>query len=312
MINLQRAVQLLSDNDNFLILSHVSPDGDTMGSAFALCYALRNLGKTAKVNIPDGVPTKFEYLARDYHLQPESADHSFIVSVDVATKNLLEEDIAKLDINLAIDHHPSNSLFANETLLEDSSAANAEIIYNVIAELKAEITPAIADCIYTALATDTGCFRFANTTPRTHMIASKMLEAGANNVVINKTLFDTKTKEQVKIEQLAMESMEYYCDGKIAVIAITDEMVKEANSKPDDLDNVANIPRSIEGVQVGVTLKQKGDNFFKISTRSSDVDVSKVCATFGGGGHKRASGCKISDSLDNCKKMLVDEIAKHL
>lgn len=313
MIDVMECVSLLKEFDNYLILSHRNPDGDTLGSAFALKRALDLLGKKSMVRCNDEMPLKYSYLWQGIDNSEIKFDK--IIAVDVADKKLLGEEFeAKYGDNvfLCIDHHMSNREYAENLLLEDRAAA-AVVIYEVICELGVEITPEIANCVYTGLATDTGCFMFSNTTPTVHRIAAEVMEKGADYTLINRLMFETRTLSYIRLEQMAVASIESHFDGKCAIMTITQEMFKESGSNESECDGIASIPRKIEGVKVGVTIREQTNGKYKISLRTVEpFDAAKICANFGGGGHNRAAGCEFDCTLEEVKIQLLDAISTEL
>lgn len=310
-LDYKATAKMLLKMDNVLILCHRNPDGDTLGSGYGLLYALKQLGKKAKVICNDPVPQKFEYLkAFDESFLPD-----FIVSVDIASEQLFGDKLEcyTKKVNLAIDHHPSNSFFGENTLLVPEAAATCEIIYNLITEMGVTVTKEIADCLYTGIATDTGCFKFSNVTPDTHFIAGKLIESGADFKKINKDIFETKSLNIIELEAMVLNTLKFYCENKVAVIAVTLDMLNKTGVSETDLDAITGIPRQIEGVIVGVTIKQRTENEFKVSVRSSEeFDASEFCAMFGGGGHMRAAGCTIYGSLEEVIEKLTDLLSRKL
>ena len=313
MIDVMECVSLLKEFDNYLILSHRNPDGDTLGSAFALKRALDLLGKKSMVRCNDEMPLKYSYLWQGIDNSEIKFDK--IIAVDVADKKLLGEEFeAKYGDNvfLCIDHHMSNREYAENLLLEDRAAA-AVVIYEVICELGVEITPEIANCVYTGLATDTGCFMFSNTTPTVHRNAAEVREKGADYTLINRLMFETRTLSYIRLEQMAVASIESHFDGKCAIMTITQEMFNASGSNESECDGIASIPRKIEGVKVGVTIREQTNGKYKVSLRTVEpFDAAKICANFGGGGHNRAAGCEFDCSLEEVKIQLLDAISTEL
>lgn len=304
-IDAAAAASFLKENDCFLILTHASPDGDTLGSGFALRAALEGIGKKAKVICPDGIPQKFEFIAVQNNVDFEPKT---IIAVDVADDKLLGslEEIYKGKIELCIDHHRSNAEFAKRLYLEADSGAATECVYNVIEALNAEITPYIASCLYLGMATDTGCFKFSNTTPRTHRYSALMMEKGADYDEINRVMFETKSRGRLAMEKIVLDTMEFYFGGKCSVITVTNEMISKTGCSVDELDGITALSRQIEGVLVGITLKQKEDGRFKVSVRTFEpFDASAICAKHGGGGHMRAAGCEFKLPASEVKELLL-------
>ena len=309
----EQAAEILKEQDDILILVHAHPDGDTLGCGYSLCRSLISLGKRAAVSCSDEIPQKYAYLSKDieqYEFQPK-----FIVAVDVADTKLLgkkNESLYADKIDLCIDHHGSNILFAKKTLLDPTAAAACEIILKVIRALGAEVTPETADCIYTGLSTDTGCFRYSNVTPATMRTAADMIESGARHAAINTAMFETKTKTYVALEKMCLAGMKMYFDGKLALITVTQEMFRQSGSDESECDAIAALPRQIEGVIVGATMREKPDGSFKVSLRThSPADAAKICASMGGGGHQRAAGCQLNGPEESARQTLVDKIEKY-
>ncbi len=311
--NPSAAAEILKEQNNILILVHGHPDGDTLGCGYSLCRALISLGKNAAVDCSDEIPGKYNYLSDG--MKKLSFTPEYIVAVDVADTTLLgkkNEQLYADKIDLCIDHHGSNRAYAKKTLLDSSAAAACEIMLLVIKELGVEITTEIAECIYTGLSTDTGCFRYSNVTPRTMRMGAEMIEAGADNSKINTIMFETKTKTYVALEKMCLSGMETYFDEKFALITVTQEMFRLSGSDESECDAIAALPRQIEGVVIGATLREKPDGSFKVSMRThAPADAAEICAGMGGGGHIRAAGCQLSGPLESAKSVLIQNIKKY-
>lgn len=312
-IDVKECVSLLKEYDNYLILTHRNPDGDTLGSAFALHRALSKLNKKSMVRCVDPIHPKYSYLWDG--IDNDDIKFDKIIAVDVADKKLLGESFEELygdNVFLCIDHHLSNREYAKNLLLEDRAAA-AVIIYEIVREMGIEFTPQIANCIYTGLATDTGCFLFSNTTPTVHRIAADVMEKGADYTFINRLMFETKTLSYLRLEQMAVSSIESHFDGKCAIMMVTRKMIEESGSSASDCDGIAAIPRKIEGVKIAVTIRERHDGSYKVSLRTVEpYDAAKICANFGGGGHHAAAGCDFDYPIDEVKSSLLKVIKEEL
>lgn len=294
MLNCSGAAQLLKGWDTVLVVSHASPDGDTLGSAAALVRGLQALGKQVNFCCPDEVPEKYAYLFQG--IVPEPAEQAHVVTVDVADCRLLGQlsDTLGSRTELSIDHHGTHVAFAPCQWVEPESAATTEMIFQLLQELGVSMDPAMADCIYTGLTTDTGCFRYGSVTPRTHRIAAEVIELGARAGEINRIMFESKSREQVEAERQVRESMRFYHDGKCAVIEVPQWLLQETGATESDLDGVAAMPRQIVGVIIGATLKEKENGEIKASLRTNaPADAAVLAGKFGGGGHKAAAGCSL-------------------
>lgn len=305
MMNLYEVARYLEAHDNYDILTHAYPDGDTLGSGFALHLALTQIGKKSRV-ITTNIPSAFEYLLEG--VQQQEFEKKTVVSVDVAADSLLGSNMGSYigKIDLCIDHHGSNTLTAKEKFVDKYAAANCEILYKLFNRMHIKITENIANCLYTGISTDTGCFRYTNTTADTMRVAASLMDFGCNTAYINKAMFETKSKNKIKLERAVYDTMEYCADGKCAIIYTTLEMVKKLDIGDDEMEGLASIPRQIEGVLIGITMREKEKNLFKISVRTNqDINACDFCSQFGGGGHPAAAGCTIEGNLNDVREKLV-------
>lgn len=305
-INVEKCAQILREKDNIFILTHAHPDGDTLGCGFALCRALLKLGKKARVICADEIQKKYAYLMQDLDMQ--SFDEDYVVAVDVATENLLGslQDVYGGKIDMCIDHHGSNTDYAKYLLLNADAAAACEIIFKVIKALGVDIDKNIANCLYTGLTTDTGCFRYSSATSNTYRVAAELIDLGADNGKINRIMFETKTKTYAALERMAIEGMQFFCNERICVITVTQDMYKKTGSNEQETEAIAPLTRQTEGVEIGLTIREKPDGTCKCSIRTYEsVDASALAACFGGGGHKQASACKFDCGVEEAKQMLV-------
>lgn len=306
MIDFDEAVSMLKGSDNVLVLTHANPDGDTLGSGFALVRALRDMGKRAQLINSDPIPAKYGYLYEDIPQQSFEAD--FIVSTDVAEKKLLGDEVCGKyahRVDLAIDHHSAGRPFAKKTYVDSGSASACEIVYLLIRAMGASVTKEIADCIYTGCSTDTGCFRYSNVTAQSHRIAAELIDFGADHGKINERMFETKSRGSIMLEKLCLDSLEFFFGGKAAMISVTQDMLSRCGVDKSALDAIKPITRQIEGVEIGITLKQERQGVTGVSLRTGEnYDASAICGHFGGGGHKRAAGCEIKGSVEEAAEKI--------
>ena len=309
-ISVKECADILREKDNILILTHANPDGDTLGSGFALCRALMKIGKICAVINADDIPKKYNYLFDDIVEIKFKPD--YVVAVDVATVNLLGGLEEQYKIDMCIDHHSTNTEYANLLLLEDVPAA-CQIMYEVVLALGAQVDKKIADCLYTGLTTDTGCFRYDSTTAQTYRVAADLIDAGADNGRINRIMFETKTKTYARLERLAIESMRFYEHERVAVITVTQEMFQLTGSNAQETEGLAPLTRQIEGVEIGITIQERPDGTCKASIRTFEsVNAAKLAACFGGGGHAQAAGCKFDCDVKEARRLLVDKCREML
>lgn len=263
----------------------------------------------------DELPARYRYTAAKI-FQGEF-EPQLVVAVDVASVQLFGEkrDMPRYSrhVNLCIDHHAGNGGYADFTLLDPHAAATAELLYQVLQEMGVTITPQIADCLYTGIATDTGCFQFASTTARTHHVAAELIEAGAQVEELNTRLFASNARERMAAERIARDHLEYHLDGRCALIYLTRDEIQASGVDPADLEDLTSLPISIEGVQVGVTLRQQPSGSYRISVRTAKgVDAWRHCPSAGGGGHTRAAGCELLGTLENTKRAILAEVETEL
>lgn len=313
-IDFAEAVNELKKAEDILILCHANPDGDTLGSGTALLRALKAMGKRAKLLCGDRIPEKFSYLFDG--VGEENFEEKFIVSVDVAERKLLGSSFNEKygdRVDLSLDHHGVTKLFAKKSYCEPDSASACEIIYNVIVALGAEVTADIASCVYTGLSTDTGCFRYSNVTPRTHRIAAELIEKGADHSRINVKMFETKSMNNIMLERMCLDSLRSYAGGRVAVITVTKAMLEECKTDKSALDAIKPITRQIEGVEIGLTIKQEDNGKTGVSVRTSEnYDAAAICARFDGGGHARAAGCELELSPEETRERVVNYILENV
>ena len=285
-----------------LLLTHVRPDGDTVGSAAALCRALRDMGKTAYLLPNPEITATYEPYAAPYWA-PEGFAPAHVVSVDIAALNLLPDNAAVYAprIELAIDHHGSHGFFAARTCLDADAAACGEIVHDIIALLTA-VTPDIALPLYVAISTDTGCFVYSNTTARTHRIAAALLDTGIDAAPVNKALFRTKSRTRLAMESRMTADMTLFDHDRVVVMTIPLSLRQELHATEADIEELSSLAALVEGSDCGVTLRELRPGVVKISLRTGPrVDASAVCQRLGGGGHKAAAGATVNGTMDEVR-----------
>lgn len=309
-LSLRQTARFLKQHNNYIILTHASPDGDTLGSAFALYYGLKEIGKTAAVICPDIIPSKYGYFAHETDHVPDNGDAT-VIAVDVADKRLLG-GLAELfgdRVDLTIDHHISNTKYAANLYLDADAAATAECIFELLTLMKVNINNKTAQALYTGLSTDTGCFKYGNVTAKTHMIAARLYEYELNAAEINRVMFDTKSRRLLELERMVLDTAEYHFDNRCIFLTVTAEMQKKTGCSGTDLEGIAVISRSIEGVIAGVTIKQTDDEEYKVSLRTyPPLSAADICKRLGGGGHYAAAGATVTGSLDDVKQQVLEAV----
>ena len=296
--------RFLLSHDNFCILTHRRPDGDTLGSTAALCLGLRRLGKTAHVLLNPEVSDRFRWLHEG--LTKEAAEEGdTIVTVDVASPGMLPLAFQHLadQINLRIDHHSAATSFTDCELVDGGSASCAEVVWDVLEIMGVHADQPIAEAIYVGVSTDTGCFRYSNTTAHTFATAARCAEAGARVYELNQELFETNTLGRLKMQAWIVDNMKLLRGGEMAIVAIPKQKELEIGVTEDDMDNISSFPRTVAGVCMAATLRETADDGTKISVRAvPGYDATKVTVRFGGGGHKGAAGASLKMSLEEAAK----------
>ena len=308
-VTVNEAAAMLATADRVLILIHQFPDGDTIGSGFALCHALQALGKSARVECHDVIPEKYSYMVSAVP-QP-MFEPEFICAVDVADSKLLGASLQKYAdrVDLCIDHHGSHREFEQHLLLDASMGANSMIMLQVIETMGVTVDQTIADCLYTGIATDTGCFKHSNTTPLAHRMAAQLMEAGAQAEPINRVMFDMKSRARMQLEKMALQNIAFYDHDRCAIMCVTTDMIRESAATESDMEGLSPLARQIEGVWVGVLLRQRADGDYKVSIRTgTHANAAAICTLLGGGGHPGAAGCTLSGTAEEVVAQVRDAI----
>ena len=295
-LTIREAADFLLRNDNYVLLTHRRPDGDTIGSAAALCAGLRSLGKTAHVLENPQFTEKFRpWLGKlTCETLPSSA---CVVSVDIAAENLLPFDLPDCAIELQIDHHAGNRQFGLQAFVDASAAACGEIILRLLQLMDVKLDASMGAALYVAISTDTGCFQYSNTTAETLRIAADCKDAGADTYPINKLFFGTKSFARLKLEARLTGSAEFYADGKVALVELPQAWLDELGA--------------IEGVELGITVRDVEGGNGKLSLRTGgSYDACKLCQELGGGGHAAAAGATVPGGIAGAKRAILDVLRR--
>lgn len=315
MIGLSELALKLKKETRVALISHVRPDGDTLGSALALSLALESLGICAEVVCDDPVPSRFFFLNSMERVDKTlSGEYSALIAIDCADVtrlgNFYQEFVSHKNTYI-IDHHVSNTRYAKINYVVDN-ASNCENVYQLILELGANINTEIANLLAMGVMTDTGNFRHKNVTPLTFSVASELLHLGADVNSIYYNMFSKQTKERAKLFGLTMSNIRYFLDGKFAVATVRLCDIERANAKQDETEGFIDFVMGIDGVEVGACVMETAKNKFKISFRSKSVDVNAIASTFGGGGHVLASGCQIYGDYEEIIDKITFATSRHI
>ena len=316
----------LSEKKKTLIICHTRPDGDAIGSAFALKEILRQTGSEAYCICADEVPKRLKFLTASIQSSslvdaiPDDFIPERIVTVDTASLSQMGklESFFGHSVDIMIDHHKSGEPYADH-YIDTAAAATGEIIYKIADALlsaKGKTVPLdVCKCLYAAISSDTGCFKYSNVTPSTHIAAAGLIKNGVDAAEINRLLFDTKSPARLHAEKVGLDNLKLCHGGMIALVALDHEDIARLAVDPEEFDAFIDAARLVEGARVAISVRRPSpDEAFRVSMRSmSDADVSEICAVFGGGGHVKAAGCSIeADTLDEAVDMILEEVVKQI
>ena len=306
-ISLRETAAKLSAAQKIIITAHTNPDGDAIGSSLGLMHYLQGLGKEVQVLIDDDIPAIFDILPGYEHIgKPEegqSIDADLLVALDVSLDRIgLVKDVVKAPV-LNIDHHITNDAAADMLYLDGTCAATAEIIYQIVKQMQGTFSRECAMCLYTGLATDSGWFRYSNTTPATMRAGAELLETGVEPNIISEAL-ERKPYESVKSLADAMQHIEMFHDGRAVGVFLDFATIEKLESTEGLIDMI----RVIDGAEIAVVLKEKEKDTCRVSMRSKGLDVTTIATKFGGGGHVRAAGCAIKKPFAEAKAELLAAI----
>jgi phosphoesterase RecJ-like protein len=307
---LSQVVELIERKNFFMITSHIRPDGDGLGSGLALYWILRRLGKEANVVLKDRVPSGYYVLpgADEVLVQPDVAenyDAAFVIECsDVARPGLPS---LKDQFVVNIDHHSTTIPFGDVNWIDSTAAAVGEMIYNLSKALGVEVTKEIAECLYTALLTDTGSFHFSNTTERTLKIASELVRRGVEPARISQALYYSYPFSRIKLLGLVLSKIERDESGRIAWVTMDRDTMEEAGASEEDSDGIVNHALSIDEVEAVAFFKELMPGAYRVSLRSKGkCNVARVAEQFGGGGHRNAAGCRIEDDFEEVRRQVIE------
>ena len=304
----------LTKNDNYHIIVHKNPDGDCLGSAKALCLALRSIGKNAKVILPNPPSVRLMFMWEE-SLELGDFPCETAVCTDVASfgqmGDLFESVFKNAPHSICIDHHGTNDGYANINYIDSQSAATGEMIYKIIEAMGVELTVSMAKSLLVSLADDTGSFQYSNTTVRTHVIAARLYEIIPDPEPVMRALYGTHTFEEVEVLKEVIPSLEYHFGGSVCFMFADVSKIVSMGAEASNIDAWVGIPRSVKGVEVAAIFKIHSPTEVKVSFRSNEyIDVSVLAAKFGGGGHMRAAGATFFESADSAKEKILEELKK--
>ena len=307
---LMNAVRFIRAHDDMVLICHVSPDGDTLGSALALYAGLMQIGKRVQVVCEDAVPQIYRFLPNADQVQkPENIRQTgAVISVDcadLARTGGCQSIFGQAQSTLNVDHHGTNNNYAGANYVQ-KAGATGELVYGILTSMKVAITKDIATCLYAALTTDTGNFSYSNTTPDTLRIAAELLEAGLDLPYVNRALFRTVPFHKTRLNALAVSKTELYEHGRIGISTVTMADMAGCGATEEDTEGIIDTIRDIDTVEVAALLRESGDGKIRVSLRGkSSADVSQIAVSFGGGGHRLAAGCTLELPLEQAAERIL-------
>ena len=316
--DLEAICRVFRERDRFLIACHENPEGDAIGSELALALALRKIGKTATVLNSDPVPGNLRFLpgADTVRSEEDGSGYEVAVVLDCGSPERtgrVGAELRKCPLTVNIDHHLTNGRHGDYCLIDPEAAATGVLIYRVLAAMGIPVDRSIAVNLYVSILTDTGSFRYSNANPEAFGIAGEMIGHGVDPWGVSEKVYESQSRERIGLLGRVLSSLEFAGDGRIAAITTMRKDLDDFRSKKDSLEGFINYPRSIEGVEVAVSFREEGDDEFRVSFRSKGrVDVSRIAAGFGGGGHRNASGCSVPGPLPDAKRRVFEALGKAL
>jgi phosphoesterase RecJ-like protein len=313
---LQRAAEEIRRRRRFVIASHVRPDGDAIGSQLAMAYALRALGKEARIVNRDPPPLSLLSLPGVSDIEiAERIDDPRDAVIVMESGDLSRTGVAGLDAGFVIniDHHVGNTMYGAINWFDVSAAACGEMVFDLVRELGVPLTYEIAVHVYVAILTDTGSFHYSNISPRTFDICRQCVEAGVNPQTVARTVFDSNTLGRLKLFGAVLSRMELDAAGRLATLRVDEQLLADSGATYEDTDGLINLPLTVKGIQAVIFFKEIGPEDWRISLRSKgNIDVNAVATQFGGGGHKNASGCSATGPLDSLKALFQQKVLEQI
>lgn len=316
--NLKEMATAINGIDKVLLLPHVRPDGDAIGSSVALCLALRKMGKKAIVLTDGRVPENLKFLENDCLADEISELEEFQMAIlmDCGELHRIGDRQAiyeKFSVTACIDHHSTSKGICNHNLIDPKEAATCQLVFKLIEELDVEIDKEIAEAIYAGILTDTGRFSYSNASSETFKIAGKLIEYGANGNYVYNEIYETVSKERMALKSMALNSMEFFADGKGAITFVSQEMLSKTGSVMSDSDGISEEMRTILGVEISALIKEHNNEEIKVSMRvKTNGNVAEIGEKFGGGGHIKAAGCTLNMPLEDAIETIKKEIELNL
>lgn len=309
---------VLLQAEKILLYPHVNMDGDALGSCTALCRALRKMGKNCYVLVEDKVPDNLAFLDRDYCTQEQKilGRPDLSVCIDCGDEGRFmgrKERFFSAPVTMCIDHHRTTKSYCDYNYIDSGSAACAELIYNLLQAMGAEVDQEIGEALFTGITTDTGNFQYTNTTKKSHEIVAALYDAGIDTAKVSAALYENVRLEKMRIRNRVLETMSTICDGRGIIAYVTQDMLKETGALMEETEGIVQDLRSIRNVEIAALIKESASREIRVSFRSKlCANVAEIAAALGGGGHERAAGCTLHCSLTEAFEQLKEKITESL
>lgn len=313
---MKRICEKIKEAENIALFCHINADGDAIGSIFALKDTFQLQGKKATVFIDDKIPDRLSFLADEHLTEFKDLGFDLYFALDCGESSRLgiyEQVFLNAKNSIVVDHHFSNEGFGGVCYVDGNASSTGEVLCTLFDELNYDISKKSATLLYASISSDTGCFQYSNTTAKTHDTVKTLINKGAEIFDVNKRLFDTLPIKEARLNGYAMSNIELYCEDKVAVVMIKQADLDRLGCVYEDAEGLSGLPRSIEGVEIGLLVKEWKENKIKISVRTNYyIDASDLASNFGGGGHKRAAGCVIEGDIESAKEKIIAQAEKML
>ncbi|MFA7533335.1 MAG: bifunctional oligoribonuclease/PAP phosphatase NrnA [Tissierellaceae bacterium] len=312
------AIEQMLNSKNIYIVSHVQPDGDNLGSILSLGQALKSKNLDVFMLKSDEIPNDFMFLPGiEYMMDYDGLGYvDVLIVLDSGDENRIgknKEILGKANLVINIDHHISNTYFGDINIVDKDASSTGELVFEIIKSMDIEISKEIGTCLYTAISSDTGSFMYDNTSARTHEIAAELLKSNIDKSYININLYQNRSLERTKLFITALNSLELYYNDKVAIVAITQELLEKSNATMEDTEGIVSFLREISPVEVAIILKEFHGENIKVSMRSKKyVDVAKISSYFSGGGHVRAAGFTVNSTVGKIKASLLEQLKDYI
>ena len=317
--DLDKILKCVRKDDNFLITTHINPDGDCIASVLVFAHILKHFGKKYQIVLDDEVPKKFDFIPSVQEIKQIAVQNlqihtNVLVVLDSSSlqrigkvQKFFQSDIPIINI----DHHTSNKQFGHLNLIRDKESSTVEIVYSLLSSLNVPVSPEISTLVYTGIICDTGRFLFQNTTHRSLLVCSEMMRYGALPYQIAKSLYYRISPQTIKALVAALSTIEIYCNGRVACMYLENGFMSKEHAV--DTEGFVDFLMSIEGTEVEFFMFEKKPKLFRVSFRSKNhIDVNRIAQSLGGGGHKKASGCIVTGTVDNVRKKILAAIKNQM